>query len=626
MALVYGASSTPVVTAANPSSIAVNYPTGITRGSLLMMTIGTHPETVTISSPGADWFTPANNSASGGAGTFGALTGPCKTTKFFKIADGTESGTLTVNLTTGASNIVWGVMVRIESPTRFYDIECANGVDSSAGAAWSVTAAPFMHIRAGDFLLAHCTIPTSASDPGTVSAETLTATGTTTSFSFSDTIAVEQLTNNDICGRGVGVSVTNGLATAAPVHACTWPVTATNVAGAEVFTRIREAYAAPSILGIGPSFKPKFRKNRFKTLYDFTVVETVTSTNANAGCAEVTVVSNPAPGQTATGSGSAGVAATANNASISIKPNADVASVVVVANSPGGKTSTGSGVASVVVLANGAAASIGASAGNAPVTATVNQPGITVGTNANAGVAAVTVTANGINAGTIAPTAGNAAVTVVANNPGGSTKPIAGNAAVTAVVNSPTGLVSTTSSTASVVAVANSSTGRVSTTPTTAPVGAVANQPTVITGSQTFANAGVAAVTATANGTTNKVNPGSGFAAVSAIVNTPSGLVKPAAGNAGVTVITAGDAAIGASPPTAGVVVSAFGTTSRIASGASVAAVIAQALQPVAQTVLPIPDHHFVAVRDDVLLRVIRQDWDLIITRDDIGIIIVKPQ
>jgi hypothetical protein len=227
---------TPVIGAASTftaggTSLTVPYAT-ITGAGALVLLVGTHPETVTVTTP-AGWTAPSGASASGGAGTFGLNTGPTQAVAFVKDAAG-ETGSLTVTVSAATSSGVWGRIIFIPSGGGTLDYTATGGVDSTTGTAWSVTFGANPGMTAGDRLITGLVFPT-ATLP-TFASSAITAAGGTFTEAF--------LNNPTAGGNGAGGRVESwtltGTATAAPVHTITLSGTTTNDAGAEVLIRVRE--------------------------------------------------------------------------------------------------------------------------------------------------------------------------------------------------------------------------------------------------------------------------------------------------------------------------------------------------------------------------------------------------
>jgi len=239
MSLTYiGPVGTPVFDA-TPSPLAIPYPT-VSAGDILIAIVAVKPDTSTITTPGG-WTDPTNGEKTGGTGAVGVDTGPLKIKVFYKVATGSESGTLDVTVGNSPS-VAGGFIYQCRATSGVYSIAVANGSDDSAGSSWSVTAGQTIQMASGDKLLTACAIPTDATS-GAWTSESQTLTGCTLSFDLSNTPYNETTLGNDMAVRGAPQSCTAGSGTAAPTHTATVPATATNVAGPELFIRVREVTA-----------------------------------------------------------------------------------------------------------------------------------------------------------------------------------------------------------------------------------------------------------------------------------------------------------------------------------------------------------------------------------------------
>lgn len=126
--------------ATGTTSLAVPYPSGIAAGDLLVLGIANKYPANAPTTP-AGWTLRSGGQTSGGSGASGVDTGSVYASQYYRLADGTESGNLSVTITSG--NAAVGVILRF-SPAAGYTLDTANmqasnGSDNSAGTAWSVT-------------------------------------------------------------------------------------------------------------------------------------------------------------------------------------------------------------------------------------------------------------------------------------------------------------------------------------------------------------------------------------------------------------------------------------------------------------------------------------------------------
>ena len=214
------------------NSINVAYPTGIASGNLLFLCIANkYPPNGPATPTG--FTAPANNQGTGDPGDGpGIGVGATYATVYYRVADGSESGTVTVSVTSG--NALYGVMARYTNATGAWAVGAANGGDSTAGTAWSATMGTDPGVQGGDMVLA-CNANNNNTSLG--SAYALSQTGVTYGT------ATERLDNSTSFGDDVGIkfadhAVTSGTSSAAPVH--TWTASA-SAAGGTALLRIRES-------------------------------------------------------------------------------------------------------------------------------------------------------------------------------------------------------------------------------------------------------------------------------------------------------------------------------------------------------------------------------------------------
>ncbi len=223
------------------ASVAVPYPASIAAGDLLILSVVNkfNPNAPTTPS---GWT--LQGQVAGGSGADGADVGTIITSVYTKVADGTESGNLT--LTCHASNnVALARMYRYtKGATNTWSIVATTGSDNTAGTAWSVTGAANPGITANDMVFV---ASGSNTDTYTYSLQAITATGATFGT------MVER--GDDVTGTGSDVALVNtehpvtaGTASAAPVYTMTASGTTTNrPAGSSVILRLRETNTAPTV-------------------------------------------------------------------------------------------------------------------------------------------------------------------------------------------------------------------------------------------------------------------------------------------------------------------------------------------------------------------------------------------
>lgn len=219
------------------TSVAPSYPAGITAGDYLTCVVtsgGTGSPTP--STPGG-WTLLATGASTDG--TFGLDTGPRRCTVFGKVADGTETGTLTVSITSG--DTCRGTISRwTKTGGSAWVVDGYGADDSTSGTGVSMTFAS-VGWHDGDAVL----VATGQRvDSATQSAQSLTATGITFG-TRTNRAATAVTTGNDhrhTVDTFAAVSGADPTENAAP----TWAYTASAAASAGgVLVRLR-AYTAPA--------------------------------------------------------------------------------------------------------------------------------------------------------------------------------------------------------------------------------------------------------------------------------------------------------------------------------------------------------------------------------------------
>lgn len=228
--------------ATGTTSLSVAYPPSIRPGDLLVLAIANKHSPNVPSTP-SGWTAPSNNQATGTSGSDGVDTGSVYTTVFTKIADGTESGNVSVTVTSGNSSTGRILQLRAASG-KVWSTALASGNDETPGTGWSVTAGSDPGITAGDIVL---TVSGMNSDAYAWSAQSISATSVT--FANHEELSELNATNNNDVEMTVSAHfATSGTSSAAPVFVMTSSGSATNApVGATIFVRARQV-DAPIIL------------------------------------------------------------------------------------------------------------------------------------------------------------------------------------------------------------------------------------------------------------------------------------------------------------------------------------------------------------------------------------------
>ncbi|MEN9558704.1 MAG: hypothetical protein RL141_1073 [Candidatus Parcubacteria bacterium] len=233
--------SSGAVVVSGITTIAPAYPASVAAGDLLVLMIGMKPSTAnsgSVTTP-EGWTAVSGGSLTGAGGyatTLGADTGNTNVFSYFKVAEGNETGSLLVRLTT--NNVSWAQMHRVSNATQDWSVAGTTGSDITGNTAVSIGMSANPGVAANDLILAAMVIPTDITTPSQFSAEAFTQTGVTfgtvTEISEPDTT-----TGNQIGGFVVRVPVTAGTGSASPILSATAGGTVTNVRGPGVFIRIR---------------------------------------------------------------------------------------------------------------------------------------------------------------------------------------------------------------------------------------------------------------------------------------------------------------------------------------------------------------------------------------------------
>ncbi len=241
MAIAYEATGAPAV-ATGTTTLSVAYPTTVAAGNLLILFIANKYPTNGPATPDG-WTAPSGNQYSRGGGTPGVDTGDVYITLFLKIADGTETGNVSVTLT-GANTSIGRIFRYSKDASKDWEYVCAGGSDNAAGTSWSVTAGSNPGVTANDMVLVGSGI---CGNTNTATAEAITQTGVTFG-TMQERQDSGSNTGDDIAMWMTEHPVSSGTGSAAPVYTATVAGTGSaTAAGASLFLRLREVL--PPITG-----------------------------------------------------------------------------------------------------------------------------------------------------------------------------------------------------------------------------------------------------------------------------------------------------------------------------------------------------------------------------------------
>lgn len=232
MAVSFGSQGAGV---AGTTSIDVAYPASIAAGNMLVAFICTkYPGNAP---PAPSGWTLAV-SRTGGAGASGVDSGDVDIRMFTKIADGTETGTVT--FANAGANCMSGRMARFtKAAAKNWDVSTGFGSQNTATASWSVSTT-LTDVTGGDVVFSVCGVN---SNVNTFSAEAITATGLTVGTETERTDA-GTASGDDAHLVAASHVITAGPATSIVTFTMTSSGSSTNEpAGAVVLLRLREANA-----------------------------------------------------------------------------------------------------------------------------------------------------------------------------------------------------------------------------------------------------------------------------------------------------------------------------------------------------------------------------------------------
>lgn len=155
ISIAHGATGSAPTLTTQTSTVDVPFPAGIQAGDLLLLSIASRLGSTAIDAEtGWTLLNSANVATSEGtAGTEGADAGGVRVTVFYKIADGTETGNVTVANAGTATLSKTGSISRYTKPGwATWDLASTTGKDVAGGTAYSAAMAADPGIAVGDIL------------------------------------------------------------------------------------------------------------------------------------------------------------------------------------------------------------------------------------------------------------------------------------------------------------------------------------------------------------------------------------------------------------------------------------------------------------------------------------------
>lgn len=226
------------------SSTAPSYPASIAAGDLIAVFCAWGNSTDAQPATPSGFLAPANNDNVGGSGAFGVDSGNRHAKWWYRVADGTESGTVTVNngAGSGGTDVIAAVVARFTKTLDVWELPvCVGGGDTSSGTAYSVAAGSDPGGLSGDHVIV---VSSTVPDTATYSSVTLTWSGT-----FGDNTITSRQTNAFTNGADVRINSysrdVTGTSGGTPTFAATLSASG---AGAATIVRLRDAkLARPSV-------------------------------------------------------------------------------------------------------------------------------------------------------------------------------------------------------------------------------------------------------------------------------------------------------------------------------------------------------------------------------------------
>lgn len=237
---------------AGASNAAVPYPDDDARplasGDIVLLWAATKDASETPVTP--DGFALVGGTLTGGAGVGGEDSSSHSARLFYRIATGSESGTVTVDTTpNGLNNVTIGGMVAYRPPPGFvFELAYTSGVQDASSAAWSVTATGGLDLAPDDLVVAFSSIGVRAM---TMHTQRLTASGITFTQPHRSMLGVTNVGNN-LCLSASDHLVGSGSGSPVPTFTATCFKSGgagANLRGPTMMLRLRLVDAAEPMTG-----------------------------------------------------------------------------------------------------------------------------------------------------------------------------------------------------------------------------------------------------------------------------------------------------------------------------------------------------------------------------------------
>jgi hypothetical protein len=236
-----GGTGSPAASAQGSTSISVAYPAFVAAGRIALLYACVKLDTATFNTTITDWNFIGEQA--GGTGSAANDAGTTKIAAWYRILDGSESGSVTVTNTGGNSSS--GLMDIYQGTVGGWAVpEFVGGADTTHGTAWSVTGGTWANALAvGDWITLPMSTDTDIAQ--SITSRALTQTGITWAGNFFRSRSLST-TGFDSGVYSFDWNVTAGSNTNAPTNVHT---SGTANCGAQLFIRLREQAAPVDVDG-----------------------------------------------------------------------------------------------------------------------------------------------------------------------------------------------------------------------------------------------------------------------------------------------------------------------------------------------------------------------------------------
>jgi hypothetical protein len=230
MAIAFGSAG---AVATGTTSASVAYPSSIAAGDLLILTANAKYSAYTSAPPTG--FTLLSERIGGSGGT-GVDVGNVRTSVWYRIADGSETGSVSITKANETGTVIMGRMFRYTRSSGYgWSLLATDGNSNTGAASWSAAGANNIHIGSGDVVVA---VSGANTDAATYSAQSLAATGATLSLTAERTDSGSQ-NGHDLFLFVTEHACSSGTSSAAPTYTATASTGTPD--GPTIFVRIKEA-------------------------------------------------------------------------------------------------------------------------------------------------------------------------------------------------------------------------------------------------------------------------------------------------------------------------------------------------------------------------------------------------